>query len=75
MTADNSDFNLLVILILNLFILSISCLALMLILLCNRKLVARSSRLYYCLLSGLMFGKLAGYLVFGFKFIFVLTCS
>jgi hypothetical protein len=60
-------------LILNLFILSIGFLALLLILLCNRKLVAHSSRLYYWILSGLMLGKLAGYLVFGFKFVFILS--
>jgi len=59
-------------LVLNLFILSVCCLVLLLILLFNRKLVAKSSRLYYWMLSSLLVGKLAGYLVFGFKFIVVL---
>jgi len=70
--SDQQDFNLVVMLVLNLFILSVCCLVLLLILLFNRKLVAKSSRLYYWMLSFLLVGKLVGYLVFGFKFIVIL---
>lgn len=62
-----------VILVLNLFILSVCLLALLVILFLNRKQVARSSRLYYWMLSSLLVGKLAGYLVFGIKFVMVLS--
>jgi hypothetical protein len=71
-SADEEDFPLLVVFLLNLFILSLAFFILLVILLSNRRQVALSSKLYYFILGLLMLGKLIGYLVFGIKFLILI---
>lgn len=73
MPSDQKDLNLLVIMILNLFILAVCAVVLLFILLINRLSVAKSSKLYYGTMILLLIGKLAGYLIYGFKFIVIVT--
>lgn len=75
MAQNDADFTLLVVLLLNLFILSLAFLLLLVILVSNRRLVVASSKLYYFVLSILMLSKLVGYLVFGIKLLVLIRTS
>lgn len=76
MISEGSDYTPVVGIILNLLILSLFCFVVVILLLRNVVLIVKSSRWYYGLLTVTILAKLLGYVIYGIRFIVLIsTCT